>query len=49
VPFIYVGRHAELEEGGALCDVAPSLLRIMGLEQPSEMQGRSLIRFVEDA
>jgi 2,3-bisphosphoglycerate-independent phosphoglycerate mutase len=49
VPLVYVGRPAELEEGGALCDVSPSLLRIMGLEQPTEMQGRPLIRFVEEA
>jgi 2,3-bisphosphoglycerate-independent phosphoglycerate mutase len=49
VPLIYIGRHAELEEGGALCDIAPTLLRLMGLEQPTEMQGRPLIRFVEEA
>ncbi|MEJ2455340.1 MAG: 2,3-bisphosphoglycerate-independent phosphoglycerate mutase [Candidatus Thiodiazotropha sp.] len=49
VPLIYVGRHAQLEDGGALCDISPTLLRIMGLEQPTEMQGRPLIRFVEDA
>ncbi len=47
VPLIYVGRQAELEEGGALCDISPTLLRIMGLEQPAEMQGRPLIRFPE--
>jgi 2,3-bisphosphoglycerate-independent phosphoglycerate mutase len=47
VPLIYVGRQAELEEGGALCDVSPTLLRIMGLEQPAEMQGRPLISFPE--
>jgi len=29
---------------GALCDVAPTLLELMGLEQPVEMTGRSLIR-----
>ena len=49
VPLVYVGRHAELEEGGALCDISPSLLKIMGLEQPTEMQGRPLLRFVEEA
>lgn len=48
VPLVYVGRDAELEDGGALCDISPTLLRIMGLEQPSEMQGRPLIRFAED-
>jgi len=49
VPLIYVGRQAELEEGGALCDISPTLLGIMGLEPPTEMQGRSLIRFAEES
>ena len=46
VPFLYVGRKAELSEGGALRDLAPSLLAMMGLPQPAEMTGRSLIQFV---
>lgn len=44
VPFVYVGRKASLHEGGALQDIAPSLLTIMGLPQPAEMTGRSLIQ-----
>lgn len=47
VPLIYAGPRAdalELEEG-ALCDLAPSLLALMGLEQPAEMTGKSLVRF----
>ena len=44
VPFIYVGRQAtKLHENGALCDVAPTLLQLMGLPQPQEMTGRSLL------
>jgi 2,3-bisphosphoglycerate-independent phosphoglycerate mutase len=44
VPLIYVGSQAtELHANGALCDVAPSLLQIMGLRQPQEMTGRSLL------
>lgn len=43
VPLIYVGRQADtLLENGALCDVAPTLLQMMGLSQPPEMSGRSL-------
>jgi 2,3-bisphosphoglycerate-independent phosphoglycerate mutase len=30
-------------EGGVLADVAPTLLELLGLEQPAEMTGRSLI------
>jgi len=32
-----------LREGGVLADVAPTLLQMMGIEQPAEMTGRSLI------
>jgi 2,3-bisphosphoglycerate-independent phosphoglycerate mutase len=47
VPLIYVGRQASLLENGALCDIAPTMLRIMGLEQPPEMTGRALVSFPE--
>ncbi len=43
VPLIYVGRPARLEEHGSLCDVAPTLLHLMGLETPPEMGGHSLV------
>ena len=44
VPLIYVGKSAPgLMDNGALCDVAPTLLQIMGLSQPAEMTGRSLL------
>lgn len=45
VPFVYIGRPARLAEGGALCDIAPTLLSMMGLPQPGEMTGQSLITF----
>ena len=44
VPFLIVdegGRHG-LRKGGALCDVGPTILRLLGLEQPSEMTGLDL-------
>ena len=44
VPFLYIGRKARLAEGGALRDIAPSLLTMMGLPQPPEMTGHSLIQ-----
>jgi 2,3-bisphosphoglycerate-independent phosphoglycerate mutase len=45
-PLVYVGRKGELLEGGALCDIAPTLLTILGLEQPDEMTGRSLLNLL---
>jgi 2,3-bisphosphoglycerate-independent phosphoglycerate mutase len=45
VPFVYVGREAQALRGtGALCDVAPTMLYLMGLPQPAEMTGRSLVQ-----
>ncbi|MET0069400.1 MAG: 2,3-bisphosphoglycerate-independent phosphoglycerate mutase [Candidatus Thiodiazotropha sp.] len=50
VPLIYVGRGgAELVEGGALCDISPTLLKLMGVAQPDEMQGHPLINFLQEA
>jgi 2,3-bisphosphoglycerate-independent phosphoglycerate mutase len=46
VPFLYIGRRrARLAECGALEDVSPTMLRIMGLPQPPEMTGRPLVEF----
>lgn len=45
VPFLYIGRRAHIAEKGALEDVAPTLLRMMGLPQPMEMTGHPLIEF----
>jgi 2,3-bisphosphoglycerate-independent phosphoglycerate mutase len=44
VPFLIVddGNAHALRDGGALCDVGPTILRLLGLEQPSEMTGRDL-------
>lgn len=44
VPFIYAGpTSATIVEGGVLADVAPTLLHLMKLPVPAEMQGRNLI------
>ena len=44
VPFIYVTKNkAAKVNNGVLADVAPSILHIMGLEQPAEMTGKNLI------
>ena len=54
VPFIVVegekrkipgyGTDVELRTDGRLCDIAPTILQILQIEQPSEMTGRSLIQ-----
>lgn len=45
VPFILYNYDPAytLAEGGRLCDIAPTLLEVMGLEQPAEMTGKSLL------
>ena len=44
VPFIYVtNNNSATVKDGRLADVAPSILHIMGLEQPDDMTGESLI------
>ena len=44
VPFLVVddGATHQLRSGGALCDVGPTILGLLGLEQPAEMTGRDL-------
>ena len=44
VPLIYAGgQDLALDKDGSLADVAPTLLALMGLDQPKEMSGRSLL------
>lgn len=44
VPFVYVTTNSAAKvSSGVLADVAPSLLHILGLEQPKEMSGENLI------
>jgi 2,3-bisphosphoglycerate-independent phosphoglycerate mutase len=46
VPLIFVGRrHAVLADTGALEDISPTLLKMMGLPQPAEMTGEALVQF----
>ena len=45
VPFILVNADPayKLREGGCLADIVPTLIELMGMEQPAEMTGRSLL------
>ncbi|MBC8534744.1 2,3-bisphosphoglycerate-independent phosphoglycerate mutase [Yeguia hominis] len=42
VPFCVIGYPCKLREGGRLADIAPTMLKILGLPQPAEMTGKSL-------
>ncbi len=45
VPVVVTAEGVALDpEGGVLADVAPTVLELLGLEQPPEMTGRSLLR-----
>ncbi len=43
VKFCVAGYDCQLCEGGVLADIAPTMLQILGLEQPEEMTGKSII------
>ena len=46
VPLIVVDdglKGCPLVDGGALCDIAPTLLDLLGIEKPAEMTGTSLV------
>lgn len=49
VPFVYVGREAIIEKpDGKLCDIAPTMLYLMGLPIPNQMTGEPLVKLVKD-
>ena len=43
VPFIVYNYPCKLRDGGVLADIAPTMLRMLGLEQPAAMTGKSII------
>ncbi len=44
VPLLHIAREpVALADGGRLCDIAPTLLTLMGLDIPEEMTGKSLV------
>ncbi len=43
VPFIVVSDKVKKVHDGALCDIAPTLLKLAGIEAPAEMTGKALV------
>lgn len=43
VPVIVTKKDATVRDGGSLCDIAPTMLDLLGVEKPKEMTGTSLI------
>ena len=48
VPFFVTLEGAKLDGEGVLADVAPTVLALLGIEQPDEMTGRSLLAATDD-
>lgn len=49
VPFLIMGRACSLRKQGKLADIAPTMLELLGIPKPEEMNGSSLIEnFAED-
>ncbi len=48
VPLVYVGHSIDLANNGVLADVIPTIIELLGLEQPTEMTGRSLVKHGAD-
>lgn len=49
VPFVYLGRQAEVRGPGSLRDIAPTMLYLLGLAQPKEMTGQPLFQLKDSA
>ncbi|MBQ8649027.1 MAG: 2,3-bisphosphoglycerate-independent phosphoglycerate mutase [Clostridia bacterium] len=43
VPFAVIGKECTLREGGKLCDISPTIIKLLNLPQPAEMDGQSII------
>ena len=49
VPLVYCGRKAEAIAGGALRDIAPTMLYLLGLQKPAEMTGQPLLELKDNS
>lgn len=47
VPFVIAGRKGiEISKGGRLCDIAPTILKLLEVEKPEQMSGESLVKII---
>jgi len=49
VPLVYIGRKATVLTGGALRDIAPTMLYLLAISPPAEMTGRSLLELTDES
>ncbi len=49
VPLVYYGRRAQVASGGALKDIAPTMLYLLGITPPAQMTGHSLLKVASNA
>jgi 2,3-bisphosphoglycerate-independent phosphoglycerate mutase len=49
VPLVFHGRAAHMAQQGSLRDIAPTMLALLGLPQPAEMTGQSLLELEGEA
>ncbi len=47
VPLVYCGRRSKAIAGGALRDIAPTMLHLLGLPKPAEMTGKPLLELMD--
>lgn len=43
VPFLVINKNVTLREGGVLADISPTILKLLEIEQPKDMTGKSII------
>ena len=44
VPFLYIGKNWKISKShGSLVDIAPTVLKLLNIHQPTEMSGESLL------
>jgi 2,3-bisphosphoglycerate-independent phosphoglycerate mutase len=48
VPLVYVGRPAQMQENGALSDIAPTMLTLMNMPIPPDMTGHPLVELLPE-